>query len=421
MSHIVSTFRESFSPLRIRNFRVYLSGQGVSLVGTWLQMTAQGWVVWQLSHSNAALGTVAMLSTLPLLLLGPWMGVWADRLDRRKLLIVTQASAMVLAFILAILVQTNAIQLWHVYILSTLLGIVTALDMPTQQAFIGDLSGMGQVRRAVVLNAMIIQISRMLGPALAGYMIGALGVATAFWLNGLSFLAVIASLIAVRANQIRKPTSGNPLGEFREGLRFIGGQPRILDLILFTVLVTFFGLPIIAILPSVATNILHGQAESLGLLMAASGAGALVGTLFVTPLAQSLRRTGVVVGSAVVWTGCWFVLFSISTWLPLSMLCLFLVSLSVPTVITTANGMLQVLAQPNMRVRLLSTFVMVSFGAQPIASLVLGYSADAIGVLAAIRVNGLLLISGAIFLLAIRPNLRQWEANRQPVDAANVP
>ena len=181
--NIASTLRESFSPLKIRNFRIYLGGQAISLVGTWLQMTTQGWVVWELSHSATALGLVAMLGSLPILLLGPWAGVWADRLDRRKLLIASQAGAMLLAFVLALLTQTGLVQLWHVYLLSALLGIITAIDIPAQQAFLGDLSGMAEIRKAVNMNITMLQVSRILGPALAGIIIASMGAAMAFWLN----------------------------------------------------------------------------------------------------------------------------------------------------------------------------------------------------------------------------------------------
>ena len=177
MPKIAFRFLDSFLPLRNWNLSVYLSGQAISLIGTWMQVTAQAWVVWSLTHSTAALGVVAMLGTLPILLLGPWTGVWADTLDRRRLLIVSQTSAMVLAITLALLVQTGVIQVWHVYVLATLLGIVTALDMPTQQAFIGDLSGMEQLRQAVVINNMLFQVSRMIGPALAGLVVARLGAA----------------------------------------------------------------------------------------------------------------------------------------------------------------------------------------------------------------------------------------------------
>lgn len=409
---IVSTLRESFSPLKIRNFRIYLSGQAVSLVGTWLQMTAQSWVVWELSHSATALGVTAMLGSLPILLLGPWAGVWADRLDRRKLLILTQIGAMILAFILALLTQTGLVQLWHVYLLSGLLGIITAVDIPVQQTFLGDLSGMAEVRKAINLNITMLQVSRILGPALAGLIIATLGVAVAFWLNGLSFIAVIISLWLVSSNQVRKPHNGKFLVEFKEGVSYVATQPRLQDLILLAILVTFFAFPVImSLLPAVVGKVLQGDAATLSWLMMSSGAGALVGTMFLAPLTQATRRTGVVLGGIIGWVGVWLVLFSEVNWLPLSLISLFFVSIGIPAVLTTTMGLMQVLAPADMRARLMSLFFTLSFGMQPVASLLAGYSADALTTPVAIRVNGLLLILGAVLMLVIRPALRKWEAN----------
>ncbi len=408
---LLRPFRDSFAPLRNLNLRYYLSGQAVSLIGTWLQMTAQGWVVWEISHSTVALGLTGMLGTLPILLFGPWAGVWADRLDRRKLLVGTQTVAMLLAFALAALTQLKLVQLWHVYVLSALLGTVTALDFPSQQAFIGDLAGMGEVRRAVVLNAMIVQVSRTLGPALAGFIIGALGAASAFWLNGVSFLVVIGSLLMVRSSQTRKFGQVDPLREFWEGLRFISTQPRLLDLILFVVVQTFLGLTVLSILPSVATDVLHGQAEVLGWLLAASGLGALISTLLVVPVTQTQHRIGLVVAGLVVWMGAWMVVVALSTWLPLTLLALFLASLAPPVVFTTANGYLQVSSPPNMRARLLSTYIMLSFGMQPLASLFIGFTAQRLGTPGAIALNGGLLIAVSTLILAARPELRSWDMN----------
>lgn len=417
MQNIANTFRDSFSPLSNRNLRVYLGGQVISLAGTFLQATAQAWVVWKLTSSTAALGTVAMLGSLPILFLGPWAGVWADRLDRRRVLIGTQVAAMLLAFILAILVQTNALELWHVYVLSALLGVVTAFDIPSQQAFIGDLSGMGEVRKAVVLNAMIIQISRIFGPAFAGLIIAAFGVAVAFWLNGISFIAVIISLLLVRSQQAHKGAYGNPLAEFVEGLQFIRTQPRIQDMLLFVIFVTFFSFSIIVnLLPAVTTDVLHGGPEILGVLNAASGVGALLGTLFIVPFAQSQKRIGVVMGIIIVWMGLWYLAFAVSTWLPLSLVCLFFVSAGSPTVFTTANGMLQFLAPPTMRARLMSTFVIVSFGFQPFSALYVGFMAEPthLGTPATIALNGLLMMVGAVGLLLLRADLRRWEVEYRP-------
>lgn len=413
--NIASTLRESFSPLKIRNFRIYLGGQTVSLVGTWLQMTAQSWVVWELSHSATALGVTAMLSSLPVLLLGPWAGVWADRLDRRKLLIASQAGAMSLAFGLAFLTQTGLVQLWHVYVLAALLGIITAIDIPAQQTFLGDLSGMAEVRKAVNLNITMLQVSRILGPALAGLIIATLGAAMAFWLNGLSFVAVIISLWLVTSSQVRKPHRSNFLTEFKEGINYVASQPRLQDLILMAVLVAFFAFPVImSLLPAVVGQVLQGDASTLSWLMMSSGAGALVGTMLLAPLAQATRRTGVVLGSIIGWVGLWLILFAEVAWLPLSMVCLFFVSVGIPAVLTTTMGLIQVLAPPQMRARLVSLFFTLSFGLQPFASLLAGYTADTLTPPVAIRVNGWLLVLGAVLIMTVRPALRRWEANASP-------
>jgi predicted MFS family arabinose efflux permease len=406
----LQTFFGSFEPLRERNFAIYLSGQAISLVGTWLQITAQGWVVWELSGSAAQLGIAAAFSTLPLLLLGPFAGTIADRLDRRRLLIATQITAMLLAFILALLVQTKLVQLWHVYGLALALGIVGALDFPAQQAFLGDLAGMKLVRKAVNLNAMILQVSRILGPALAGLIIALVGTATAFWLNGLSFIPVIVSLLIVRAHQVRHSGSSNPLDDFRSALRFVGGQPRLQDLLLLVVLVTFFGLSILNIMPAFASTVLGGDAQTLGLLLAASGAGALVGVVFVLPFVQAARRTGMVITAAAIWMGFWIMIASQARALPLALAGIFLLSIGAPAVIATALGLAQLMAPANMRARLVSLFVMVSFGMQPIASLYVGYTAQFLGVPTAILLNGLLLLGGSVLLLVLRAPLRTWSA-----------
>jgi len=403
------SFTQGFSPLKMRNFRIYLSGQVVSLVGTWLQVTAQGWVVWELSHSEAALGIVSMLATLPLLLLGPWAGVLADRTDRRRLLIFTQTGAMVLAFVLALLTGLQVIRLWHVYVLALSLGIMTSLDLPAQQAFLGDLSGMGQVRKAVNMNAMALQVSRIIGPALAGFIVARLGAPLAFGLNGISFLAVIVSLLLVRSHQVRSPNRASALSQLRDGLRYVGSQPHLQDLILFVVLVTFFALSCINILPAFASDVLGGGADTLGFLLSASGAGALVGTIFIVPTIQSSRRFGLALSAAVIWIGVWFLVFSFTQQLPLSMLALFLGNLGAPAVIATSLGMAQFMAPIEMRARLISLLTMVSFGMQPLASLLIGFSAETLGTALAIRLNGLFLVVVMLLVTLLRKGLRGWQ------------
>ncbi len=202
---LLKTYTKSFAPLKNRNLRIYLGGQAISLLGTWIQSTAQSWVVWELTKSESSLGIVVMLNTLPLFLLAPWAGGIADRFNRRFILLATQSIAMLLAFVLAYLIQTDQVQVWHIYLFSFILGNVAALDFPAQQAFIGDLSGMGQVRQAVTLNIMGLQVARMLGPAIAGVLLKVFGAAASFWINGASFFVVILSIFAVRSQQASHP------------------------------------------------------------------------------------------------------------------------------------------------------------------------------------------------------------------------
>ena len=414
MTSVLSTLRSSFSPLRFPNFRLYLGGQTISLIGTWLQVTAQAWLVWTLTGSEAASGFVAMLGALPFLLFGPWAGILAERTDRRKLLIATQVSAMLLAFTLAFLVQSHLVQIWHVYVLSFLLGTVNAVDIPTQQTFLGDLSSTSELRKAVNLNAMILQVSRMVGPAVAGIVVHRIGIAPAFWVNGLSFLAVVASLTVLRSNQIRgEKKQATPLRDLAEALRYIKTQPRIQDLFIFSTLTVLLVLSIIiSQLPAVADKILKGNAETLGTLQAASGAGALIAVLFIMPLFQTLRRSGIALGGAAVWMGAWLLVFSTSRSLPLSALALFFGSMGAPTVIATSLGLVQFMTPAEMRARVLSLFTMISFGLQTFAVLIVGYIAEKLGVATAIEINGILLISAAILMLIFRTELRRWEMSK---------
>ncbi|MBL8078822.1 MAG: MFS transporter [Anaerolineales bacterium] len=405
---LIQTYTGSFAPLKNRNLRIYLGGQAISLLGTWMQSAAQSWVVWELTRSESSLGIVVMLNSLPLFILAPWAGAIADRFNRRFILLATQAVAMFLAFALAILIQTGLIQIWHIYLASLTLGIVGALDFPAQQAFIGDLSGMGQVRQAVTLNIMALQVARMLGPAIAGILLKSVGNAAAFWINGFSFFVVLLSIFLVRSQQAPH-AGGTARGQFRETLDFIRSQPRMIDLLIFASLVTFFGLSIMNILPSVADQVLHGDSQTYGLLFGASGAGALISTLLLLPLSQAAKRIGTIVSGAAMWMGSFYFLLSRSTWLPLSMAAIFFVSLGAPLVLTTGLGVMQMMAPGNMRARIISLFTMLTFGLQPLSSLFIGYMAELFGTQTVIMVNSMFLVTGALLMFFFRNGLRQWE------------
>ncbi len=412
-----STVARGFSPLRERNFSIYLSGQAVSLIGSWLQATAQSWVVWQLTGSEAALGTVTMLQYLPMLLLSPWAGVLADQLDRRKVLIATQIGLMVMAFITALLVQTGSIQLWHLFVMAAGVGLINTIDLPAQQAFLGDLVGMGEVRKAVNLNSMIVQVSRMLGPAAAGILVAQVGTALAFWLNGISFVFVILSLLAVHAQQahVARAREG-VVRQLREAAGYLRTQPRLQDMYLFAGMLTFLILSVmLSLLPAYADHTLGGGPDTLGALMSASGAGALLSVLVLVPLAQARKRPGMMLGAGLIWSSLWMMVFGAATSTPLAMLAIFMVSLGNPITFTMVLGLIQLMAPGAMRARLLSLYTMISFGLQPVAALYVGTAAETIGVGATILINSVILLGGTLAMLVLRRGLREWEL--PPVEA----
>ena len=193
-------------------------GQSVNLLGDWMQQTAQAWVVWELTHKATALGIVAFLSQIPFFIFGPWVGIFSDRFDRRKILLITQFLTMLFAFILAFLVQTDRLVLWHVYILAFLLGTATAFNVTAEQAFIGDIAGTSNIRKAIALNNIINQLSRLIGPAIAGWLIVSIGIAPAFWYNGFSVIISIICILAIPSKQEIKKAEGSGLKQFKEGL-----------------------------------------------------------------------------------------------------------------------------------------------------------------------------------------------------------
>jgi len=406
------TLRDNFSPLRYPNFRLYFGGQAVSLIGTFLQVTAQAWVVWQLTHSEAALGLVGMLNALPLLLFSLYAGVWVDRLDRRKLLIVTQAASMLLAFVLAVLTQTGLVQIGHIYVLSFLLGAVAALDLPAQQAFLGDLTGMAEVRKAVNLNVTLVQVSRIIGPTLAGTLVARIGAAPAFWLNGLSFLAVIGSLIIVRAVQQQAKPRANTgqLKQIAEGVGYLRSDPRMVDVFLLAILQTFFVFSIIInFLPAVASTLLNGNAETLGLIMASSGLGALLAVVVIVPLAQARKRSGAIMLAAQFVLAFCLTLFAHSHDVGLSMTALFMISVGATMVLTMTMGLVQLMSPQAMRGRVMSLFIVTTIGTQPLAALWIGQAGQLMGVETAIQVNAILLAAGAVLMLILRPAILRHE------------
>ena len=402
-----SFFLDSFTPLKNANYRTYLLGQGISLMGTFMQQMALQWFIWALTQDTRWVGIVAAVTFAPAFFLMPFTGSIADRVDRRKLLVSTQVVEMLLALTMALLIFLGLHVIWPILVIALLLGVVAAFNFPAQGAFIGDLSGMGEIRKAMMLYALAIEIGRFIGPALAGFVVARYNIATAFLLNGLSFIAVLISLFMVRAQQV-PPPSGHLLQNFGEALKYIRQQPRIADLLLCSLSITVFVFSSLQLSAPIADRVLHGGPQLVGYMLAASGAGALVSVIFIAPHVQRIERAGMALSVALLWSGLWLVLTSFFTWAPLTILGIFFYSINIPVVLAGVSALVQQLAPTDMRARLLSVSSMLSTGAQPLGALMVGWLGNALGPLVAIRVNGLLMAAVALALLLLHREFRQW-------------
>jgi MFS family permease len=391
-----------------------MTGQLVNLLGDWMQQTAQAWVVWELTHKATALGIVAFLSQIPFFIFGPWVGVFADRYDKKRILLVTQVLAMIFAFVMAFLIQENQLLLWHVYLLAFLLGTVTAFNVTAEQAFIGELAGPGNIKKAIALNNSLNQLTRLAGPAIAGWLIALTGTAIAFWFNGASIIVSIICIVMIPSTggMEGKPEGG--LRQFREGLIFLQKQKLLRLIMLFAGIQTFFGMSIVQLLPAFSSGVLRGNAGTLGTLIGSAGAGSLVGILVVLPFFQRIKRSCIAIGGAVIWTGVWYILFSFAATQPLAMLCQFMASLGAANVLTLSIGLAQELTPTHMRARIVSAYLMIIFGLQPVASFFVGKSADVFGIRSMMRINGLSMVVLSALLLVI-PRLYKLQA------AVNIP
>jgi MFS family permease len=420
-----------YAPLRVANYRNFLIGQTISTMGSLIQMTAQSWVVYEITRSSAALGTIAMLGSLPLLLVSPYAGTLADRVDRRRLLFGTQAVLAALAATLAILVQTGTVQIWHLYTLAVLTGIVTALDLPALQAFAADLAGPALVRQAVSLNMMGFQVSRMVGPSVAGLLVGYYGSATAFWVNAASFLAVILALLRVRFDpdggaSPRARRAGQAPGTAMEAVRHVLGDPTIVNFYLYPLLYMFGAAATMTLYPVYVGDTLNRDARALGTIVGAWGAGNLVTSFLILPLVQNVKRTGILSAFLLVWFGAMLALLRVIA-LPDVMAAIetsgerigipdpvvvaasvvtFLSGATGPIVLSLASGLQQAMAPPDMRARLAALGTTVTFGSQPFVNLAVGYTGEVFGAPTALLINAGILTGLVILLVALRPSVR---------------
>ena len=372
----------SNNPFRIfrnRDYALYFGGQLISNTGTWMQIIAQGWVVYQIGHSELTLGLVAFASAIPNLLISPWGGVVVDRVSRRNLLILTQASAMLLAFVLAALTFANVVREWHVILLAALLGVVNAFDAPARQAFVPEMVGKQDLPNAIALNSIMFNSARIIGPAIAGLMLAIIGAAWCFTINGISYLAVIAGLWLMKLPPYqRSQQAASPWQQLVSGVKYAAGNREISALILLSLVFSLFGISYFTVLPAFVEKTLHQGALAYGWVNAASGLGAVTGALLLANRVSHGRR-----GKLLVFTNILFPLiliaFAFTASYPLSLVLAYGLGAGFMVQFTTINTLLQTRVDDNFRGRVMGLYTITFFGFAPFGNLMIGALGEKFG------------------------------------------
>jgi len=369
--------RRILAALAVPNFRLYLAGQAVSLPGTWMQVVAQSWLVLQLTGSGALLGLVAAAQFLPVLLLGPYGGLVADRAGKRRLLLATQTALGLLALTLGLLTVTHVVRLWMVFVLAVALGTVNSVDQPARQTFVPEIVGRDRVQNAVSLNSVLTNAARAVGPAIAGVLIATSGVGVCFLANAASFAAVLIALARIRAGDLHPaPPAGREKGQLRQGLRYVRDTPGLLVPLLMMALVGTLAYEFQVALPLLARVSLHGGAGTYGFLTAAMGIGAVAGGLVVAGLARTglLPFTVAAAGFAVA-----ILAAAVIPSLPGELAALAVVGFFSTAFMTTGNTTLQLTADPQFRGRVMALWSVTFTGSTPVGGPIVGVIADDLG------------------------------------------
>jgi MFS family permease len=417
VTRVVRASRLTFAALSVPNYRRYFAGQSVSLIGTWMQMTAQAWLVLSLTHSSAALGIIVALQTLPVLLLAPYGGVIADRMDKRRLMIMLQSAMGLQALALGILTVTGAVTVWEIGVLAALLGLNNAFENPARQSFMLEMVGGDYLRNAVTLNSVLVNVARTIGPAIAGILIATLGEGICFLVNAGSFVAVVFSLITLNRSALA-PTTPAPRarGQLREGVRYVRGTPGLAFPLLMMAVVGCLTYEFQVSLPVMASQGLHAGATGYGFMTAAMGVGAVIGGLLVA----AKGRTGTAqLTVAVTAFGVMMALATIAPSLPFELAALALAGASSIAFMSTGNSTLQLRAQPNMRGRVMALWFVAFQGSTPIGGPIIGGVIALAGARAGLGVGALTCFAAALVgLAALRgaqlPSLRRSLLRRAP-------
>jgi MFS family permease len=403
-----SSFRFAIRALRSRNYRLFFAGQSVSLIGTWMTRIATSWLVYRLTRSPFLLGVSSFAGSIPLFLLAPIAGVWIDRWDRHRTLIVTQVVSMVQSLLLAALALTGTIDIWQIIALMLLQGVVNALDMPARQAFLVEMVDQREdLANAIALNSSMVNAARLIGPSIAGLIIAAVGEGYCFLIDGISYLAVIASLMAMRVSKKpRHPANRNALAEMREGWRYVSRSLPIRSILLLLALVSLLGMPYTVLMPVFAARVLHGGPHTLGYLMGAIGVGALAGALLLAARRTVLGLGRVIPLSAAIF-GVALIAFGLSQMVWLSVVLLLAAGFGMMRQMAASNTLLQTIVEDEKRGRVMSFYAMAFAGMSPFGSLLAGVLAGRFGAPATVIASGIFCLIGAGLFARQLPRLRE--------------
>jgi MFS family permease len=399
--------RHSFRALQHRNFRLFIGGQIVSLSGSWMQQVALGWLVYRLTRSPFLLGLVGFAGHFPAVFVAPMAGVWADRWSRHRMVIVTQTLGMLQALVLAALVLSDQVVIWHILVLAAALGLVTGMDIPARQSFLIEMvAGKRDLANAIALNSSSFNLARLAGPSLAGLLIVLVGEGMVFLINGLSYFAVLLALLAMRLDP--RPPKAGPVPpfwrHFAEGVRYAFGFAPIRAILLLMGLVSLAGFPFVVLLPVFATDLLRGGPHTLGFLVAAQGAGALAGALYLAAR-RTLQGLGSLIVRAVTLFGLGLMAFALARHVGLALGLLFLAGFGMMVQLASCNTILQTVLEDGKRGRVMSLYSMSFLGMMPLGSLLFGALAGRFGATATVAVGGLVCCFGAAAFSSQLPHI----------------
>jgi MFS family permease len=393
--------------LRHRNYRLYFAGQGLSVLGTWMQRVAMYWLVYRLSGSELLLGLSGFMSQIPVLILGPLGGLWADRADRRRLLMVTQALAMVQAGMLAYLTLSGHIAVWHVLAMSVVLGVINAIDTPLRQSFIVDIvTDRKELPGAIAMNSLTNNSGRLIGPSIAGVMIAVFSEGACFAFNAVSYLAVLCALYVMRIETKRPPRDhGGVVDALKSGARYAWNNWPIRRLLLLIACVSFMATPYTVLMPVYIDRVLHGGPHTMGYMLSAAGTGAVIGTVYLAWRSE-LKGLDTIIGGATTAAGAALIVFAASPWIYLSGAMMVVVGFGVIVTGAGINTLVQTIVHDAMRGRVMSFYTMAFLGVAPLGAVGIGALAEAAGVQAALAVGGIATAAAGVQFLLGRPRLR---------------